>query len=198
MSIDQYTYIEIPGNRNIRIPIVKRTSEQEEDSTGVRLPDWLVAITGEELITSSKFSGFEGYTELLGFYCESSRYVSGDSSINLYTSSTLWHSDVFLVMQNGPHNASINKAIADGTIFPSVEIIRVSKINGANQIIQKITFLTCHWCSSQAYLDWSIFAFTACIRMNEVQGFSQRGENKGVAMCTTDYAQNTIKGEVSE
>lgn len=75
MSIDQYTYIEIPGNRNIRIPIVKRTSEQEEDSTGVRLPDWLVAITGEELITSSKFSGFEGYTELLGFYCESSRYV---------------------------------------------------------------------------------------------------------------------------
>lgn len=192
MSIDQYTFIEVPGTRDIRIPIVKRTSEQEEDSTGVRLPDWLVNIKGEDDITSSKFSGFEAFTELFGFYCESSRYVTGDSSNNLYTSGTLWHSDVFLVTQNAKHNASINKAIADGTIFPSVTIVRVSKVNGANQPIQELTFTNCHWCSSQAYLDWTITAFTACQRTNRVHGFSQIGEKKGCNACTTDYTQNTV------
>lgn len=195
-SIDQYTFIDVPGTRKIRIPIVKRTSEQEEDSTGVRLPDWIVSITGESVITASNFPDFDEYIELFGFYYELSRYVTGDSSNNLYTSGTLWHSDVFLVTQNGLHNVSINKAIADGTIFPEVDILRISKINGETKVIQQLTFETCHWCSSQSYLDWTIVAFTACTRTNKIQGFSQEGGlSKGFAAYTTSYTQNTTTGE---
>lgn len=194
MSIDQYEFIECPGASGIRIPCVKRSDGLEEDTTGVRVPDWMIYIPGSDV--KSTLAGFEkGYTELFGWYCESSRHVSGNSSNSLYTSSTLWHSDVFFTTQNGPHNHNINTWIAAGTITEFVIIIRLARVNGKIQRIQQISFKVVHWTGTHAYLDWNIARFTACQRTNTVQGFHQDGTPAGNAACTTNYADNTVKAE---
>lgn len=193
MSIDQYEFIECPGANGITIPIVKKTTGEEDDTTGVRVPDWMVKIDGAQ--TSSYINGYTAYTELFGWYAESSRHVKGDSANGLCPSSTLWHSDIFLVMQNGFQNAHINKSVADGTITPNITIIRLSRINNKVEVIQTLVFSSCHWVGIHAYLDWSIARFTACIRSNTVQGFDQKeggGGSFGSASCIVDYTQNTV------
>ncbi|MDR1207812.1 MAG: hypothetical protein LBJ89_00505 [Holosporales bacterium] len=191
MSIDQYEFIECPGASGIRIPCVKRTDGLEEDTTGVRVPDWMVYI--EESDVQSTLDGYEDeHTELFGWYCESSRHVTGNSSNSLYTSGTLWHSDVFLVTQNAAHNHNINKWIAAGDITPSVKIIRLTRVNDVIEPIQEILFEVIHWTGIHAYLDWSITRFTACRRTNKVWGFGQDGTAAGQAACETNYVDNTI------
>jgi hypothetical protein len=198
MSIDMYEYLEIPGASGVRIPLVKRTNGQEEDTTGVRVPDWMVHIGGASG-TQSTLNGYEEWTELFGWYCESSRHVKGDSTNNLYTSAKLWHSDVFLITQNGIHNKSVNKWIADGTITDTIKIHRITRTGNTENygisIIQEIVFQTCHWCGMHSHLDWSIIRFTACTRTNTVTGFRQNGilASCGQTSCTIDYTNNTIE-----
>ncbi|MDR0631498.1 MAG: hypothetical protein LBF66_02950 [Holosporales bacterium] len=195
MSIDQYDFIECPGASGVRIPCVKRTDGREDDTTGVRVPDWLVHIENSDVYCALEDFPDPGYTELFGWYCESSRHVTGNSSNSLYTSGTLWHSDVFLVTQNAAHNHNINKWIAAGDITASVKIIRLSRVNGAIEPVQTLLFEVIHWTGMHAYLDWSIARFTACRRTNTVRGFPQDGSAPaGHAECTTNYVDNTVEG----
>ncbi|MDR1907435.1 MAG: hypothetical protein LBQ43_01055 [Holosporales bacterium] len=188
--LDQYELLECPGANGVLIPVVKRTDGFEEDTTGVRVPDWMVLI--EQSDGQSTLKGYEKHIELFGWYCESSRHVKGDSSNHLYTSGTLWHSDVFLVMQNGKHNHNINKWIAAGDITTGVTIVRLSRVNDAIQPLQQLRFEICHWAGMHAYLDWSIARFTACRRSNTVFAFDQGGKSKGQTSCTTNYVDNTV------
>ncbi|MDR1597551.1 MAG: hypothetical protein LBR89_01285, partial [Holosporales bacterium] len=186
--MDQYEFIRVPGT-DVLIPVVKRSDQEEHDTTGVRVPDWMVCI--DTCPGESTLSGFEDYIELFGWYCESSRHVKGDSSNNLRTSGTLWHSDVYLVMQNGVHNHKINTWIADGTIISAVVIERLVRMNSVVETTQDILFTACHWSGMFSYLDWSIARFTACSRINTVYGFDQEsGSPTGNASCHTDYAEN--------
>ncbi|MDR2464433.1 MAG: hypothetical protein LBD36_02370 [Holosporales bacterium] len=195
MSIDQYDFIEVPGANGIRIPIVKRTDGFEEDTTGVRVPDWMVHISNTSGTTST-LNGYETFTELFGWYCESSRHVKGDATNHLYTSATLWHSDIFIVTQNGIHNQSINKWLTDGTITDQIIIHRIIRTGDAGNygitVIQELIFQTCHWCGMHNYLDWNIARFTACSRVNTVAGIKQNGVPIGKASCIIDYVNNTV------
>lgn len=196
MSIDQYEYIECPGSSGIRIPICKRTRGEEEDRTGAHIPDWMVHI--DDADTMSTLDGYEDYTELMGWYCESSRHVKGDSVNNLYTAGTLWHSDVFLVMENGRQNAYINRSVADGTITPNIKIVRLTHINSEVHAIQTLVFSTCHWAGVHTHMDWTIARFTACQRSNTVQAFTQNGTLKGSALCEVDYETNEVDSQTLE
>lgn len=190
MSIDQYEYLDFPGSSGIRIPLCKKTTGEEEDRTGLHLPDWMVTIDGAG--TNSTLAGYETYTELMGWYCESSRHVKGDSVNNLHTAGTLWHSDVYLVLENGFHNAYITRSVADGTITPNISIVRLSHIQSAVQKIQELTFSTCHWVGVHNHLDWLFVRFTACKRKNTVTAFKQDGQKRGDNTCITNYETNEV------
>ncbi|MDR1598071.1 MAG: hypothetical protein LBR89_04015 [Holosporales bacterium] len=198
--MDQYEYLTVPGV-DVRIPVVKRSDQEEHDTTGVRVPDWMVIIDG--CTGESTLNKYEDYIELFGWYCESSRHVRGDSANNLRTSGTLWHSDVFLVMQNGVHNHQINTWINCGKITTYITIVRLTRVNLDEspedpssvqvQTIQELMFATCHWVGMYAYLDWSIARLTACERVNRMHEFKQReGVLGGNTLCHTSYAHNTV------
>lgn len=190
MSLD-YEYIEVPGSSRIRIPLVKRNQDLEEDATGTRVPDWMFCIEGGAGLTKSVIKGYEKYSEVFGWYCESSRHVKGDTTNNLYTSATLWHSDIFLVVQNSNHIAFVKNSIASGHISPEIILIRLTRINNVVQIVQTLTFNTCHWLAIHAHLDWSILRFTACKRTNSVNGFDQDGNPTGQSTFIVNYATNS-------
>jgi hypothetical protein len=190
MSIDQYEFIEVPGARDIRIPLVKRTTGLEKDTTGVIVPDWVVYIDGSN--ATSTLDGYEDWVELGGWLCESSRHVQG-YPINQLRPAVSWHSPVYLVLPNGPQNPHINNCIAKGICTQRIVIRRITRIGDATvTVIQELTFQTCHWCIICAYLDWSIAGFTACVRTNTVIGFTQRGVACGQTSCTINYVDNTI------
>lgn len=189
-SIDQYEFLEVPGYTDVRIPIVNRTSEKEQDSTGTRLPEWMVTIDGIQ--TVSTVAGFEKYAELYGFYCESASFFKGDSALDLYPSGCIWHSDVFLVTQTGRHTPEIRNHLNQAMMTANITIVRLAKVANTVHQIQTLTFSTCHWCGIQTYLDWTISRFTACKRTNTIKGFSQGGEDSGAASCEVDYTQNTV------
>lgn len=193
MSIDQYEYLDFPGTSGIRIPICKKTFGEEEDRTGVHIPDWMVSIDGAG--TKSALKDYTQYTELMGWYCESSRHVKGDSVNPLYTGGTLWHSDVFLILENGFHNAYITRSVADGTITPKIVLVRLSHINSTVQVVQQLTFSTCHWVGVHNHMDWLLVRFTACKRENKVTAFTQNGTQKGSNACIVDYETNEVYSE---
>lgn len=194
-SIDQYEFIEAPGTNNVRIPIIKRTSEHEQNSSGTRIPDWVVCIEGitESFLTAP--NSFDDCTELFGFYCESAAFMKGDSANNFYPSATIWHSDIFIVTQNGKHTPTIRNYINSGAITQEVSIVRLSRIGEEIEPIQVLTFETCHWCGIQSHLDWTIARFTACTRTNTTIGVRQDGLKLGKNAWVTHYANNDGKIE---
>lgn len=189
----EYEFIECPGSASIRIPIVKRNTHEEDEVTGVRIPDWMVTFDDGNGGTVSTIAGYEHCTELFGWYCESSRHIKGDTHGDLYSSGTLWHSDVFLVLQNGPHLAYVKNAVGGGGITPSITIFRLIRINGEVRPKQILKFETGHWVAVHAYASWSIIRFTACKRMNSAFGYTQDGMPTGQSACETDYASNSVK-----
>lgn len=197
MSITKYEFMDVPGLKNAKVPIIRR-SAIDGDEDGTKLPDWMVYIDGAG--TSSFVEGnskigkpLTEFIELFGWYCESSRGVTRDSGNNLYTSGTLWHSTVYLVIQNGAHNAYIKNAIADGTITPNLNIVRLSRVGtGAPEVIQSLLFQSCHWNNVQSHLDLSIVSFTACIRSNTVFEFKQMSGVGGQNSCSVDYTTNQV------
>lgn len=188
MSIDQYEYIDFPGDKDIRIPICKKTLGDAEEQTGIYTPDWMISI--DDAQTASTIAGYETYAELMGWYCESARHVKGDSADSLRTGGTLWHSDVFLALENGVHNAYINRSVADGTITPTITLVRLMHVNGAVQTLQTLTFSTCHWVGVHTHLDWIFARFTACKRENKVAAFNQDGSPRGNNTCIINYETN--------
>lgn len=185
INIEQYKFIPFPGSSDIVIPTVRKGSALEEDTTSSRLPEWMIKI--DKADTKSKLDGFKDFTELFGWYCESSRYIRGDASINFYPSGTLWHSDVFLVLQNGDHNTSLNKFVAGGIITDNITIVRLVKINNEIQKAQELSFDFCHWCGVESSLDTIFARFTAVVRENKVTSFDQDGTQMGFNTCLTDY-----------
>lgn len=192
MALD-YEFLECPGDVNVRIPLVRRPTKEEDEATGTRIPDWMLSIEDGSGLTESTYAGFEKYTEILGWYGESSRHIKGDTAGIFYSSATLWHSDVFVVTQNGSHIAFVKNSIASGHISPEVKIVRLTKVNNVVQIVQMLTFNTCHWLAIHAHLDWSVLRFTACKRTNAMTAFDQAGNQVGQTTFGVDYALNTLE-----
>lgn len=191
--IDEYDYLPCPGSTGLLIPVVKR-SKTEDETTGTRVPDWMFFI--EDGNTESTIDKFESYCELFGWYCESSRHVQGDSAGHLSTSGTLWHSNVYLVCQNGKHTTFIQNSAATGRITTKVSIVRLIRINNVVHEQQRIDFLTCHWVGVHTLMSHSICVFTACERTNTVKGFNQAGPQMGnpagQTSCTIKYLENRV------
>ncbi|GHS93123.1 hypothetical protein AGMMS49949_06050 [Alphaproteobacteria bacterium] len=194
MPIGQYRYIECGG---VSIPIVDKEDKNESETTGRALPAWMMKIDHGP-VTNSSISGADGgttfadYTELHGLQYTLSRNVKGDAALNLYTSGTLWHSGVFVVVQNGPHNSYINNSVVDGTITPNIIILRTIRINNLTLVKQELVFTNCHWAGVYSHSEFTVFQFTACRRSNTVKGITQDGLEKGQASCITDYAEVSV------
>jgi hypothetical protein len=197
-SIEQYPILEVPGVSGLRIPLWK-TANTYDDSLGTEVPDWMIRLKNGN--TKSTLSGngandhpLTEYTRLCGFQYELSHSVLESSEIGYYPSGIIWASTVHLVLQNGGHKVYITKAVSDGLITPSIEIVRLVRVGDGPVLNQSIRFRHCHWNYITSSNDFIVAGFTAIRRINTVYSRKQRnGDLIGHAVVITNYSKNQVE-----
>ncbi|MDR0633012.1 MAG: hypothetical protein LBF84_02640 [Holosporales bacterium] len=196
--IDQYKGLEIgEDGRIVWIPLAP-FPDTGDRSEGTFAPNWMIYI--ENAGTASKIEGsvedsgknLTEYTYLFGWFCEAERKVLGGAGVNLFTSSILWYSVIYFVMPNGEHSAFIRNAVHGGVIIPTINFVRLSRIDNRVVVIQSITLSTCHPYSYHSLHDYTVFAVTFIVRNNLVYGYKQDGTLEGQNICNVDLSSNVV------
>jgi hypothetical protein len=182
-----YIITEVPGPKNLKIAT---TDTFTTDDRGVRSPEWMVKI--DDLLIS-EVAEFNDYCELFGWYAESSRLTTGDISGQLFTSSTLKHSDVVLLIPNGGHGAQLETKMNIGMPLENVVIVRLGHIQNLKVKLQTIEYGHCRIQSFQQQLDRLYLFISPTTRTNTVFVYGNDGTNKGQMVSKVNYAQNTVE-----
>lgn len=145
--------------------------------SATRTPNWMISIPKAQ--TTSLFR--PNCTELFGWSCFIVRDINPNSVLNLYTSGSICHSELSIVLQNGIHTANLNKWAVDGTKIEKVIIYRLSRDNaGEIKDIQTLIFETCQVhkvISTAGHL--SIYKIGIGSRENNMRSLYQDGTLKG-------------------
>jgi hypothetical protein len=181
-----YTIQEISGNSNLRLPIIGSPT----DESTVKSPEWMVKI--DELLTSHVL-GFNNYTELLGWHAQSSRESNCNISSALPMSATLKHSDVILVLPNGPHAVPLETKMNTGSPLDTVTIARLGHVKVAKVKLQTIEFTKCSIKAFQQELDRLVIHLAVSTKTNTLFVFDAAGGPQGQMVSRVDYSQNTAE-----
>lgn len=181
-----YQIIEIPGSHKLKMATVD-TSTSSDENRGVRSPEWMVKI---DLILQSNVTGYNDYSELFGWYGESSRLTTGDISGQLFTSSTLKHSDVVLLIPNGGHGAQLETKMNIGMPLENVNIVRLGNIQNMKVKLQTIEFGNCRIQAFQQQLDRLYIFISPTTKTNTVFVYGNDGAMKGQMVSRVDYSKN--------
>ncbi|MBY0282265.1 MAG: hypothetical protein K2W94_08970 [Alphaproteobacteria bacterium] len=184
-----YKIIELPGKSNFRIATTD-IENPENNPDGVKSPEWMIKIDD---LTTSDVDNFNGYTELFGWHGESSRFTTGDISNNLFTSATLKHSDLVVLMSNGGYAATLETNMNTGTPINVLTIIRLGNIKATKVTMQQIDYTNCFIQSFQQQLDRIILRLTVTSKTNTIFVYDKTGLNQGQVVSTVDYSKNTAQ-----
>ncbi len=183
-----FQIVDLPGKGNFRIATTDKTSNDE--SVGVKSPEWMVQIDD---ITVSTVDGFENFIELFGWQGESSRLTGPDVGGPLFTSSTLRHTDLILMIPVGGHAAQIETKMNRGESIDSLKIIRLGNIQQAKVRLQELEFNSCKIQSFQQQLDRLIVHVMIGIKTNTIFVFDQSGLCTGQMVSKTNYITNVAE-----
>lgn len=183
-----YTITELAGLKgNLKIATTDTTTPDER---GVKSPEWMLKI--DDLLSSS-VKDYTDHCELFGWYGESSRLTTSDVSGSLFTSATLKHTDLVLIVPNGAHGAQLESKMNLGIPLKTVQIVRLGNIKQVKVKLQLIEFGTCRVQSFQQQLDRIVLFLSISSKTNTVFVYDQDGSNKGQMVSKADYAQNTAE-----
>ena len=189
-----YRVIEIagPSSRAIRIPTVDvaATTEDGKSLGFVRSPEWMVKLDD---VMKSNVDGFEDSAELFGWYGESSRFTTGDIGNQLFTSSTLQHSDVALILPNGGYAATLETKMNKGEHIAAMTIVRLGHIKEVKVKLQEILYEICRIRSFQQELDKLVLQLNVTRKTNTIFVYDMEGANQGQMVSKVDYAKNTAE-----
>jgi hypothetical protein len=184
-----YQIVDVPGAHNLKIATID-VSDADPNKRGVRSPEWMIKI--DDLLKSD-VDGFNDHCELFGWYGESSRLTTGDISGQLFTSSTLSHSDVVLLLPNGGHGAQIETKMNIGMPLENIVIARLGNVQNLKVKLQKIEFKHCRIQAFQQQLDRLYVFISPTIKTNTVFVYGNDGTNKGQMVSNVDYSKNTAQ-----
>ncbi|MDR2464576.1 MAG: hypothetical protein LBD36_03150 [Holosporales bacterium] len=181
-----YDLLEVPGLDNLQIAVIPAMHRSEEnEDTGVRTCEW--AIQMDFL--------FIPYIELYGWYAESERENGTDVANGLFTSSSLKHSELVVVLPGGKHLANLENKLASGQFISEVIITRWIKfdLGFITKIpIQINTFKGCFLTAVQQYMDYIIVR----MRINKKEvictAFDQDGFPSGVGMLDMSFVSTDL------
>lgn len=182
-----FTFTEISGKNKFRIAT---TDTSTPEDGGVKSPEWMIKIG--DLLTS-EVEDFNDYCELFGWYGESSRLTTGDISNQLFTSATLKHSDLIVILPNGGYGAQLESKMNLGIPLPIVQIVRLGNIKSTKVKLQVVDFTLCRIQSFQQQLDRLIVSLSISSKTNTVYVYDINGTNKGQMVSRVDYAKNTAE-----
>jgi hypothetical protein len=186
----QYSLIQIPGRSNIRIPIVESnvsTTDDSSNKSSVQSPEWMVEM---DSFLSSNVSGYTSYCQLYGWYGESSRYTSGDVASSLFTSATLRHSDLIVIIPNGGYATTLESMMNTGTPIQQLTIARLGTISSSIVTLQTLVFTMCRIQKFNQQLDQVIIEMSILTKQNTVFVYGQDGSSQGQMVSQVDYSLN--------
>lgn len=179
-----FQIVNLPGKKDFRIAT---TDSSSSDSSAVKSPEWMIKI--DKLLQSS-VEGFQDYVELFGWYAESSRFTNPDVSGPLFTTSTLRHSDLILIIPYGGYCAQLESNMNLGVGISNLNIVRLGNIGQMKVTMQLIEYKTCKIQSCQQQLDRMILHVMIGSKTNTVYVYGQDGQNQGQMVSQVDYIQN--------
>ncbi|RZI45872.1 hypothetical protein [Candidatus Finniella inopinata] len=182
-----YTITEIPGKTNLRVATTDTTTPEDG---GVKSPEWMIKIDD---MLKSEVENFNDYCELFGWYGESSRLTTGDISNQLFTSATLKHSDLVIIIPNGGYGAQLETKMNLGIPLNEVQVVRLGNVKSTKVKLQVIDYTLCRIQSFQQQLDRLVICLNISAKTNTVFVYDVNGNNKGQMVNRVDYAKNTAE-----
>ena len=183
----------IPGT-DITIKIRADEDGAASLSSQSKTPEWMVKC-GDKF--TSMITGYTDYIELLGFYGETFRNTTGQSSMSMPSfngSSSIGHTQVALVIPMGGHITFLETSVGNNPHINDIVILRIGNIMGATVIMQKITFTGVILNAVQQDLDGKVsLRMQIGSRTNEVASYGMDGAALGQLVSKTDYNQNIIQ-----
>jgi hypothetical protein len=191
----RFSLIQIPGRSDVRIPIVEATSAASSTpdaqyASSVQSPEWMIQM---DSFLSSNVDGYRDYCELFGWYGESSRFTTGDLSSSLFTSATLRHTDLIIVVPNGGYATTLEALMNTGTAIQKVTIIRLGTIEMQTVPLQTLVYTTCRVQRFNQQLDQLIVEMSIMTKENTVFVYAQDGTSQGKMVSQVDYSKNTAQ-----
>jgi type VI protein secretion system component Hcp len=180
----QYHQSSIQGHP-ITVPVV---DPQIVHQNRIVTPEWMILI--DDLMSSS-IENFEDYGELYGWYAEQARVTEGSTANNLFSTSTVQHSNVVIVIPNNVYGPTLEFKMASGSKLSKIKIVRLSNMKNLKVAIQVVTFANCRIESIQQQLDRLVVSFRPEKRENKVFKWKQDGKKEGQAVTKFDYTKGT-------
>jgi hypothetical protein len=176
----EYELLDIPGLDNLKIAITPKMRREEGDDSGVRTREWTLTMDSLFLPTT--------FIELFGWYAESERETGTDVGNQLFTSSSIKHSELVVVIPCGKHLANLENMLASGELMSNVVITRFIRIGLFVELpIQINTFKDCYVTMVQQYLDYLIVHLRISKKTVVCTAFDQQGYPSGVGMFNVSF-----------
>lgn len=201
-NTDPYELIEIPGEEDIRVMALSRsTTHTHRDDSGSKSPWWMIQIEiDSKVVTVSTVIGNDDknvklntYAELYGFHIECSRDTSCEIANQLFTGGSLRHDDCIIILPNADYVTDIDNAMMDGDFLTKVTIIEIGAVKGAWAVFQKIVFET-NLVHSLIYdLDRVIVKFRIKKKTVTYTSYKQDGSKEGNSELSIDFSDHQIK-----
>jgi len=184
-----YTIIELPGKSKFRLATTD-TNNPLENPGGVKSPEWMIQMDD---VLASDVDSYNDYAELFGWHAESSRFTTGDISNSLFTSATLKHSDLIVMIPNAGYSAVLETRMNTGTPVELLTIVRLGNIKALKVKLQTIVYNICRIQSFQQQLDRLILQMGVTSKVNTIFVYDQDGQNQGQVVSSVDYSKNTAQ-----
>jgi hypothetical protein len=181
-----FQIVTLPGKKEFRIATTD--SAQSNDLSTIKSPEWMVKVDG---LFHSSVEGYNDYVELFGWYGESSRYTNPDVSGPLFTSSTLRHTDLVLIIPYGGYCAQLESNMNLGVGISNLTVVRLGNIGQMKVMMQMLEFKTCKIQSCQQQLDRMILQIMIGQKTNTVYVYGQDGQSQGQMVSHVDYITNS-------
>lgn len=177
----QYGNIPLAGDQNISIPVV---DPRIKHTNSVTTPEWMISI--DKFLTSN-VEGYEGFTELFGWFAEQARLTKGSTATQLFSTSAVQHSNIMIVIPNGMYLPLLETVMNSGSNIGAVKIVRLANISDLKIPIQEVDYTNCKIDSIQQKLDEIIMSIRPETRMNTVIQYAQDGSKLGQNVSFFDY-----------
>ncbi len=180
-----YSIVDIAGRSQVKVAVV----DHDMPERGVKSPEWMIRLDD---IVYSYVKGYESYCELFGWHSESNRFTNPDISNELFTSATLYHSDVILIIPNGGYSTVLQNRMNSGQIIEEMEIVRLGNVGKIKVKLQEIIHKICRLQSVQQQLDQLVLSFQVTSKMDTHFIYDVTGQIKGQMVSSVNYSLGSI------
>lgn len=179
------------NDRAVQVPIIEDPSSETQS---VRSPEWMISL--DDIVFSS-ITNYEDYCELYGWYAESGRFTSGDISNQLFTSATLRHSDIIVIIPSGGYAAQLQTQMNMGRMIHKMTIVHLGNVEQAKVKLQEIVHNQCRIQNYQQQLDRLVMHIQVTTKTDTHFVYDRSGQIKGQMVTSVNYSQNSIFDEDS-